>query len=577
MEPLEHFLISLAKEGLIGGELHYGNRVFTFSKSQGKARVDVTQSAAPPLETPATEKREPEVKRENDKRDISRYPEARKAPGPYKYLLFLLIFVAAILLAIFGIPYLSKSAGQTDQEVALWNQANDVKTIDGFQNYLKEYPQGRYSVEALGRIQQIKLDQSGENDFQSILTEARSHFNRGDYHMSLVSIEKARKIKNSQELNELEDEISSKIAASSTNDRSLIYLRMARQALEQNELQTALKNVKLAREIEASEQVINLEEKISEQIRVNQKESEYSNLIGLARAALEQNQLDSASGYLKQAAEIRKDEQVESLLASIEIRKKETGKKENEERLSVEFNRLYTQARDYFDKGEYVQALEAIQKAKTIRSTKDVVSLEKEIIRIRDGLESEKQRIAREKLRDKTEQDYRQAITQAKTHLKRGEYSRALKKVGEAKKLMDTGEARMLETQISNLRNRVQQERTVKLIELPAQMINSYNEAIKRIEILKLARGIKALGQISLSLKVRADGKIVIQQVNDSALKVFPPGARRNIKIRILRKIGTIFLTPPIDKKGMGVTVSNWRISFSVGTFMNKIILRRKF
>ena len=27
----------------------------------------------------------------------------------------------------------------------------------------------------------------------------------------------------------------------------------------------------------------------------------------------------------------------------------------------------------------------------------------------------------------------------------------------------------------------------------------------------------------------------------------------------------------------MGVQVSNWRVSFSVGTFMNKIILRRKF
>ena len=108
-------------------------------------------------------------------------------------------------------------------------------------------------------------------------------------------------------------------------------------------------------------------------------------------------------------------------------------------------------------------------------------------------------------------------------------------------------------------------------------MINAYNQAIKKIEILKLMGGIRVLGQISLSLKVRTDGKITIQKINDSALKIYPLDARRNIKVRILRKISSIYLSPPIDKKGMGVMVSNWRVSYSVGTFMNKIILRRKF
>lgn len=577
MEPLEHFLISLAKEGLIGGELHHGNKVYTFSKLHGKAKVDVREIARQPRETPETEKREPIVKPDMRNRSLSKYPEARRAARPYKYLLFMLIFVAAILLAIFGIPYLSQSSGRSDREVVLWDQALEVKTIEGFQNYLGEYPQGKYSLDALSRIEQIKRDQGLEDDFKTILAQARSYFSQNDYNQSLACIEKARKIKDSQELDELEAKISEQISAQSKKEQSLIYIEMARQALERKELQAASENIKRAKENDASDEVLQLEEKIYEQMGVAKKNSEFANLITLATTAIEENQLEQASGYLKQAAEIRKDKQVDSLMARIETKKTETKKRAEEKNLEVKYEVYYSQARNHFDKGEYARALESVKKAKAIKATRKVISLEKEIIRIRDGLESEKQRIAGEKARAKTEQDYRQAMTQAKRLMEQGEYTQALKKVGEARTLMDTREAKTLETQIANLRNRTPQDRTVKLIALPSQMINTYNESIKKIEILKLSRGIKALGQISLSLKVRPNGKIAIQQVNDSALKVFPLQARRNIKIRILRKISSIFLPPPIDKKGIGVMVSNWRVSFSVGTFMNKIILRRKF
>jgi hypothetical protein len=191
------------------------------------------------------------------------------------------------------------------------------------------------------------------------------------------------------------------------------------------------------------------------------------------------------------------------------------------------YKRYIKFARDYFDEENYKKALENVKKAKNIKPTDELISLEKEIIRVRDGLSTEKQRVAREKAKAKTQQ--------------------------------------------------VPQTRTVKLIDLPPQMVNAYNQAIKKIEVLKLMRGIRVLGQISLSLKVREDGKITIQYINDSALKIDPLNARRNIKVKILRKISSIYLPPPIDKKGMGVMVSNWRVSYSVGTFRNKIILRRKF
>ena len=479
MELLEHFLISLSKEGLLEGELRFDNKAYKFSKVQGTVKVDVREMAPLLRETPATEKREPDFKRDERDLSASKIPKVRQAARPYKYLLFMLIFVAAILLAIFGIPYLSQSNGKKNPEVTLWNQVLELKTIDAFQNYLKAYPQGQYSMDAIGRIEQIKQDQSKE------------------------------------------------IATRSQEEQSQIYLKQARQAFDRNELQAALENLNRAKEIQESDQVRKLEEKINERMGIDKKNQEFTGLIKLAKSAVEHNQLDQASRYLNLAAEIKKDDQIDSLAAQIEIKKAEVQKKAEDRKVDDVYKRYIKFARNYFDEGNCVKALENVKKAKNIKPTNEVISLEKEIIRVRDGLSTEKQRIDREKTKAKTKQ--------------------------------------------------VPQTRTVKLIELPPQMINAYNQAIKKIEVLKLMRGIRVLGQISLSLKVSADGKINIQHINDSALKVEPLHARRNIKVRILRKISSIYLTPPIDKRGMGVKVSNWRLSYSVGTFMNKIILRRKF
>jgi tetratricopeptide (TPR) repeat protein len=356
LEPLEHFLISLAKEGLVEGELRFGNKAYKFSKVQGTAKVDVREMVPLLQETPATEKREPVFKR--DERDLaaSKIPKVRQAARPYKYLLFLLIFVAAILLAIFGIPYLSQSTGKKNPEVTLWNQVVELKTIDAFQNYLREYPQGQYSMDAIGRIEQIKQDQSKE------------------------------------------------IATRSQEEQSQIYLKQAQQAFGRNELQTALENLNRAKEIQESDQVRKLEERINERMDIDKKNQEFAGLITLAKAAIEQNQLDPASRYLNLAAEIKKDAQIDSLAARIEIKKAEAQKKTEDRKIDDVYNRYIKFARDYFDERNYAKALENVKKAKNIKSTDEVISMEKEIIRVRDGISTEKQRIAREKTRAKTEQ-----------------------------------------------------------------------------------------------------------------------------------------------------------------------------
>ncbi|MCK4942432.1 MAG: hypothetical protein KAS65_02590, partial [Candidatus Aminicenantes bacterium] len=234
MEPLEHFLISLAKEGLVEGELRFENKAYKFSRVHDTDKVDVREMVPLLRETPSTEKREPDFKRDERDLSASKIPKVRQAGRPYKYLLFLLIFVAAILLAIFGIPYLSQSSGEENPEVTLWNQVLELKTIDDFQNYLREYPQGQYSMDAIGRIEQIKQDQSKE------------------------------------------------IATRSQEEQGRIYLKQAQQAFDRNELQIAMENLNRAKEIQESDQVRKLEEKINERMDIDKKNKEFAGLIELA-------------------------------------------------------------------------------------------------------------------------------------------------------------------------------------------------------------------------------------------------------------------------------------------------------
>ena len=301
MEPLEHFLISLAKEGLVEGELRFENKAYKFSRVHGTAKVDVREMVPLLRETPSTEKREPDFKRDERDLSASKIPKVRQAVRPYKYLLFLLIFVAAILLAILGIPYLSQSSEEENPEVTLWNQVLELKTIDDFQNYLREYPQGQYSMDAIGRIEQIKKDRSKE------------------------------------------------IETRSQEEQGRIYLKQAQQAFDRNELQIAMENLNRAKEIQESDQVRKLEEKINERMDIDKKNKEFAGLIELAKSAIEQNQLDQASRYLNLAAEIKKDAQIDSLVARIEIKKVEAQKKAEDRKVDDVYKRYIKFARDYFD------------------------------------------------------------------------------------------------------------------------------------------------------------------------------------------------------------------------------------
>ena len=202
--------------------------------------------------------------------------------------------------------------------------------------------------------------------------------------------------------------------------------------------------------------------------------------------------------------------------------------------------------------------------------------LEQDIVRVSDGLKDEQKRVADEKRR-KNEKEYNRYFKRAQVKFRKENYRAAKKDVDQAKRYMKTKDLDSLEQRINLALRQSVQARIVKLIDLPSGMVNKYNEMIKHIEVANIGRGVKALGQIGLTLQVQQNGQLSIQRVNDQQMTVTPARSKRSINAKILRKITSIYLSPPIDKMGKSVVVRDWRVSYTVGTFMGKIILRRKF
>lgn len=98
---------------------------------------------------------------------------------------------------------------------------------------------------------------------------------------------------------------------------------------------------------------------------------------------------------------------------------------------------------------------------------------------------------------------------------------------------------------------------------------------LERLQVPVLNPKLKIIGQIVVNLAIDENGKITIQNFQDM-IKVTPVLQEKQVKIAIARKINSISLPPPKNKNGEPVKVSNWRVTFKVGKFLNNIILAKQ-
>ncbi|MGD2086783.1 MAG: protein kinase [Candidatus Aminicenantes bacterium] len=116
---------------------------------------------------------------------IQQAPSKRRKKAPV--VIILLILVGAAI----GVGYFMMES-KRNQEFTVWKEAKKANTIDSYQEYLKQYPTGRYQRQAL-------------------YNQAKRYFKQGNYKKALEKLEEAKRIKKTPEIKALEQKIKARI------------------------------------------------------------------------------------------------------------------------------------------------------------------------------------------------------------------------------------------------------------------------------------------------------------------------------------------------------------------------------
>ncbi|HDP94715.1 MAG TPA: serine/threonine protein kinase [Candidatus Aminicenantes bacterium] len=118
---------------------------------------------------------------------------------------------------------------------------------------------------------------------------------------------------------------------------------------------------------------------------------------------------------------------------------------------------------------------------------------------------------------------------------------------------------------------------TVKIIQVATNLVKEFSGQLDRIVVNQLPRKIKVVGNMTLELNVEADGAVRVVKAVDANIVVTPSERTLMVRRLILEKLNSMHLPPPRDRDGRSVRVEDWRLSYAVGTYEGRIILKRRF
>jgi len=118
--------------------------------------------------------------------------------------------------------------------------------------------------------------------------------------------------------------------------------------------------------------------------------------------------------------------------------------------------------------------------------------------------------------------------------------------------------------------------RTVNLLEVSPALREVYNQRLQRIQIImrKTLFQIQIHGQVTVEVFIDERGKISVSSLQDM-LTVIPENQKSKVLEGIRERITYISLPPPKDKDGNPVRF-NWRVTYKVGKYLNRIILTKQ-
>jgi serine/threonine protein kinase len=116
--------------------------------------------------------------------------------------------------------------------------------------------------------------------------------------------------------------------------------------------------------------------------------------------------------------------------------------------------------------------------------------------------------------------------------------------------------------------------RTVNLLEVSPSLREVYNNRLQKVQIIVRKTRFQTYGQVTLEVFIDERGKVSISSLQD-ILTVIPEVQKSKVLYAIRQKITSIPLPPPKDKDGNPVRF-NWRVTYKVGKYLNRVILTKQ-
>jgi hypothetical protein len=180
---------------------------------------------------------------------------------------------------------------------------------------------------------------------------------------------------------------------------------------------------------------------------------------------------------------------------------------------------------------------------------------------------------------------YKRNINIARKAVDEGAYYYAKKFLEKAREMKETDETAALGQEIASgifkiREEEIERERQIKekiprisFSLLLAGYRTRYMEKLKSIKIPGLESEIEIKGRIRIILEVDYRGKIFILDALDKNLEVKPDKHRTEIMKKVYKKIASIELIPPINSMEQPVMVTDWSLTYRIGTYKTDIIL----
>lgn len=152
-----------------------------------------------------------------------------------------------------------------NRDTAAWATAQKTNTAQAYQQYIQQFPKGIFNTKANKAILQIKQAKVQDSQFNTFFKEAEKNYQEKKYNRALQAITSAKLIKQTRAAQTLEENILLRIKEMRNSDFNTL-LQKAKDYFERKDFETAQEYIDKAKAIKTTNTLIDLQKKIQQKL-----------------------------------------------------------------------------------------------------------------------------------------------------------------------------------------------------------------------------------------------------------------------------------------------------------------------